>query len=169
MRYFQNKTKSSRSIAGLKAKKNGQSAELLLNITAQHYATSGKALIYKRYEPYKRVSTGKVFKAVYTGKAGADYSIFLPDGRAGMIEVKSRDSDRISISAVSEDQVQQLKKLKEFNQLAYILVRLKTRWFIVDFDQWLRHDRKSHTALQLAQIGKECKITHIINLLEHIN
>ena len=106
---------------------------------------------------------------MYTGKAGADYSIFLPTGKAGMIEVKSRDSDRISISAVSDDQVQQLRKLKEFNQLAYVLVRLKTRWFIVDFANWLRHDRKSHTALQLAQIGKECRITHIINLLEHIS
>jgi len=171
LRKFQNnKIRTGRSLAGYTAKQNGKDAESLLDKTAEYYASTGEALIYKRYEPYKRVSGGttRVFKAVYAGKAGCDYSIWLPDGRAGMIEVKSRDSKRIRIDALNDDQHKQLAMMKQFNMLAYVLVRLSDRWFLIDYANWLHPKRKSHNTEQLQTIGNELKITHIIKLLDFI-
>lgn len=173
MRKFQNNNKTirtGRSLAGYTAKQNGKDAESLLDQTAEYYAGTGEALIYKRYEPYKRVSGGttRVFKAVYAGKAGCDYSIWLPDGRAGMIEVKSRDATRIRIDALNDDQHKQLALMKQFNMLAYVLVRLNDQWYLIDYDKWLHPKRKSHNISQLQEIGTLLVVTHIIKLLDAI-
>jgi hypothetical protein len=111
---------------GYKSKMNGRTAEeLLLN-------TDIDGLIYKRFEPYRRLTGGKIFKAQATEKAGCDYSVFTAHN-AGMIEVKSREADRIPVSALDETQHAQLDALAELGRIALVLVRLRGRWYCVPY------------------------------------
>ena len=154
-------------LAGLRAKRNGAIAEQVLSDTAK----AVPALIYKRYEPYKRVSKGggKTFRAVYTEKSGCDYSIFLPDGRAGMIEVKSRQT-RINKSAIDETQHHQLLDLLSMGHLAYVLIFIEGEWVLVNYYKFISGPRKSYTLAQLLEIGVPLTVENgiLINLLEHL-
>jgi len=171
MRKFTAKRRTGKSLSGYKSKKNGQSAEDQVEQSAIHYREAGQAEILKRYEPYKRIGgggRGGMFKAVYTGKSGCDYSIFLPDGRAGMIEVKSREAERIYISVIDELQRAQLKRLYEWNQLSLILVRMRGEWYLISYFNWYfnengePHSRKSHSIKQLSEIGMRLNFsTHL--------
>lgn len=171
MRKFITKKRTGKSLSGYKSKKNGQSAESILEETALYYKERGEAEILKRYEPYKRIgggSQGGMFKAVYTHKAGADYSVWLSDGRAGMLEVKSRESERISIGAIDEEQKAMLERRDKAGQLALILVRLKGEWYLISFKRWYfdetgeSYTRKSHSKKQLKEIGLKLEYsTHL--------
>ena len=111
---------------GYKSKVNGRAAEELVLVSD----ISG--LIYKRHEPYRRLTGGKVFKAQATEKAGCDYSVFT-SYNAGMIEVKSREADRIALSALDETQHAQLNQLSELGRIALVLVRLRGAWFCIPY------------------------------------
>lgn len=130
MRSYLNNRKRSRLTPaqkrGYKSKMNGRSAEeLLLN-------TDIDGLIYKRHEPYRRLTGGKVFKAQATEKAGCDYSVFTAYN-AGMIEVKSREADRIPVSALDETQQAQLDALAQMGRIALVLVRLRGAWYCIPY------------------------------------
>lgn len=141
-------------LAGLEAKRNGADAEAQLEMISNVYLNEGTAEICKRYEPYRRVSGGaKSFKAVYAGKSGCDFEIWLPDGRSGHIEMKSREADRISKSAIDETQTRQLDRRLAWGHIAGVIVRLRGVWYYVDWARWGEGDRKSHNAKQLAEIG----------------
>ena len=111
---------------GYKSKMNGREAEeLLLNTDIQ-------GLIYKRYEPYRRLTGGKIFKAQATEKAGCDYSVFTASN-AGMIEVKSREADRLALSVLDETQHAQLDQLSSMNRIALVLARLRGQWYCIPY------------------------------------
>ena len=154
-------------LAGLRAKRNGQIAEHVLEKTASCFG----ALIYKRYEPYKRVSKGggKSFRAIYTEKSGCDYSFFLPDGKAGMIEVKSRQS-RINKSAIDEVQHTQLLDLLSLGHLAFVLIYISGEWVLVDYYKFISTEQKSYTLEQLLTIGVHLEVEDgiLVNLLENL-
>lgn len=116
---------------GKKAQYNGKLAESHLLNTDCH-----SALIYKRHEPYRRLTGGTVFKAQSLEKAGCDYSIYTPHA-AGMIEVKSRDSDRIATAALDEKQHQQLAQLSEWGHIALVLARLKEQWYCIPYSDFI--------------------------------
>lgn len=161
MRRFQRQTKrmTSKGLAGLEAKRNGADAESQVEQIANIYLNDGTAEICKRYEPYKRVSGGaKSFKAVYAGKSGCDFELWLPDGRSGHMELKSREADRISKSAIDETQSRQLTRRMQWGHLAFVLVRLRGVWYRVDWARWGEGDRKSHNAKQLEEIGMKLTI-----------
>lgn len=158
-----------KKLAGLRAKRNGQRSELILERTASRLAD---ALIYKRYEPYKRVSkssSSRSFRAVYTEKSGCDYSVFLKDGRAGMIEVKSRQS-RINKSAIDETQHHQLLDLKSLGHFAYVLIYISEEWILIDYLKFLDSERRSYTLEQLSIIGTQLKEEDgiLVDLLENL-
>ncbi len=168
MRKFTPKKRTGKSLSGYKSKKNGQSAEDQVEETAKYYLSTGQAEINKRYEPYKRIGgggSGGIFKAVYKGKSGCDYALYLPDGRAGMIEVKSREADRIYISVIDEMQKEQLKRRYDWDQLALILVRMRGEWYLVSYFNWYfnkngeSYSRKSHSIKQLSEIGMKIHFT----------
>lgn len=170
---FQKPTKqwSKAAESGLAAKRNGQSAEEVVEKTAEYLAEQGLADLEKRYEPYKRVSrgSGSTFRGVYLGKSGCDYEIWLPDGRAGMLEVKSREGIRIETSAVDSKQAEQLSRRARWRQLAFVLVRLSSNWFLVPWSNWMHPERKSHNLEQLGQIGfKLSESNGILNLMEAV-
>jgi len=156
MRRFtkQGKRYTKAGLSGLSAKLNGADAESAVNMIANLYLQEGSAEICKRYEPYRRVgSGGKVFKATYTERAGCDFELWLADGRAGHIELKSREADRIPKSAIDDTQSAQLSRRLSYGHLALVLVRLRGVWFLVSWDRWQDGERKSHNAKQLEEIG----------------
>lgn len=111
---------------GYKSKINGRKAEeFLLN-------TDIEGLVYKRYEPYRRLTGGKIFKAQATEKSGCDYSVFTPFA-SGMIEVKSREADRIALSALDDTQHAQLEQLSTMGCIALVLVRLRGQWYCIPY------------------------------------
>ena len=115
----------------------------------------------KRYEPYRRLggSAGTTFKAMYLGVSGCDYELWLPDGRAGHMEMKSREAERIPKDAIDQTQKAQLHRRLAWGQLALVLVRLQGAWYLVDFRRWNDGDRKSHNRLQLLEIGVAVPLT----------
>ena len=149
------KTYSKAGLAGLEAKRNGADAEAQMEMIANVYLNEGTAEICKRYEPYKRVSGGaKTFKAVYAGKSGCDFEIWLPDGSSGHIEMKSREADRISKDAIDETQAAQLTRRMQWGHIAGVVVRLRGIWYYVEWSRWFEGDRKSHNVKQLEEIGQ---------------
>lgn len=156
MRRFQRQGKkyTQAGLAGLSANRNGADAESQIEMISNVYLNEGKAEICKRYEPYRRVSGGaKSFKAVYAGKSGCDFELWLPDGRSGHMELKSREADRIPKSAIDETQSRQLERRQAWGHLAFVIVRLRGVWYRVPWSRWQEGDRKSHNAAQLAEIG----------------
>ena len=156
MRRFERPKKrySKAGLAGLEAKRNGADAEAQMEMIANVYMNEGTAEICKRYEPYKRVSGGsKTFKAVYAGKSGCDFEIWLPDGRSGHIEMKSREADRITKDAIDDTQSAQLTRRMQWGHIAGVVIRLKGIWYYVEWSRWFEGDRKSHNVKQLGEIG----------------
>lgn len=142
-------------MSALAAKRNGAAAEDEVEALAAQLLNEGKAEINKRFEPYKRIGGGTAggFRAVNIGKSGCDYEVLLPDGRAGHLEVKSREADRIPKDALDPVQQAQLARRVAWGQLALVLVRLRGVWFLVPYANWHLGDRKSHNAAQLAEVG----------------
>lgn len=156
MRRFQRQGKkyTQAGLAGLSANRNGADAESQVEMIANVYLNEGRAEICKRYEPYKRVSGGaKSFKAVYAGKSGCDFELWLPDGRSGHMELKSREADRIPKNAIDETQTRQLTRRLAWGHLAFVIVRLRGVWYRVPWARWDEGDRKSHNVKQLGEIG----------------
>lgn len=156
MRQYTKQTRSLKSLQGLSAKQNGADAEQQVQDMALQYAREGIAEIQKRYEPYRRLggtAAGGAFRATYLGKSGCDFEVWLEDGRAGHLEMKSRDADRIPKDAIDETQKAQLSRRLAWGQLALVLVRLRGDWFLVSYSRWNDGDRKSHNALQLSEVG----------------
>lgn len=148
---------------GYKSKMNGRDAEeLLLN-------TDIEGMVFKRFEPYRRLTGGKIFKAQATEKAGCDYSVFTAYN-AGMIEVKSREAERIAVSALDETQSNQLEELSSLGRIALVLVRLKGEWYCVPYTifktpvkgkSWSRSELASY-AVEESEDGVLCLNTHLI-------
>jgi len=137
-------TKQQRS--NREAQRSGANAEYLVEQRSVFYESQMKARIRKRHEPYRRVGgVGKngMFKAVNTGASGCDYEIWLSNGRAGMMEVKSRKSPRIQLGAVGDSQALDLTRLSHWGHLALVLVRLVDEWFLVDYRAWTHEKKRS--------------------------
>ena len=144
-----------RKLAGAMAKANGQDFEAAIEALCQVYQHHDLLELNKRYEPYKRVGrgSGTSFKGVHTGKSGCDFEIFLCTGKAGHLEAKSRESERIPKDALDPTQQAQLERRVRWGQLALVLVRLQGIWYLIDYRRWHEGDRMSHNHGQLAEIG----------------
>lgn len=156
MRQYSTPKRSVKSLGGLAAKQNGADAESQVEQMAAVYQREYVAEVCKRYEPYRRLggtAAGGAFRATYLGKSGCDFELWLSDGRAGHLEMKSREGERIEKSAIDDEQKAQLHRRLAWNQLALVLVRLQGDWFLISFSNWNNGDRKSHNRLQLEEIG----------------
>lgn len=161
-----NKVKSSRhKRAGKKAQSSGKQAEQFM------LSTDINGLVYKRYEPYKRLTGGTIFKAQSMEKSGCDYSVFTSTC-SGMIEVKSRDSDRISLSALDETQHGQLQALSEMGLIALVLVRLTSGWYVIPYPLFKTppNGKKSWNSADLTALSCQVSVVDGVMLLQsHIN
>ena len=112
--------------------------------------------LIRNYDAMQKSKRG----AFTVGKSSCDYSIFSHKG-CGMIEAKARGGKSIRKDAVSEHQVEQLKRLKAINCIALVCVQLQcdepnSPIYLVDIDDWLKGDKKSHNIDDLKKIGREC-------------
>lgn len=142
--------------ASREAQRTGVDAEQLVESMASEYLT---AQVRKRYEPYRRiggVGKGGVFKAVNTGSSGPDFEVWLSNGRAGLIEVKSRKGTRVPLSAVGESQALALRRCVEWGHLAFVLVRLDHEWFLIHYSAWTHHKKRSLNRTDLSVQGAQC-------------
>lgn len=163
MRTYKAANMNKKRRSGKKAQRSGKLAEQELLATDVPY------LIYKRYEPYKRLNGGTIFKAQSLEKAGCDYSIFTPHN-AGMIEVKSRDSDRLALSALDVKQHEQLAQLSEWGRIALVLARLSGNWYCIPYSIFKEPPRgkKSWNVTELEPYALEQRDGKLL-LLAHLD
>ena len=120
--------------ANREAQRTGVEAEALVERMGAEYLRAEYANIRKRSEPYRRiggVGKGAVFRAVNTGASGPDFELWLADGRAGLLELKSRKGSRVPLDAVGGAQALALRRCVSWGHLALVLVRLDGVWTVV--------------------------------------
>lgn len=152
-------TRTQRSNA--EAQRSGANAEHLVEQIATRYEATLRARVRKRHEPYKRVGgVGKngLFKAVNTGASGVDFEVWLDDGRAGLMEVKSRKGARIQLGAIGATQACELSRMSHWGHLALVLVRLASQWYLLCFTAWTHESKRSLNATDLARQGVEVPV-----------
>ena len=128
------------------AQRAGARAEHLIERGALQYTLEEQALIRKRHEPYRRVgkmSKGGVFRAVNTGSSGCDYEFYLSDGRAGILECKSRKGKRINLNAVGAHQADELEKLWTWGFLSFVIVYLDNSWYLISWGAFHHPSKRS--------------------------
>lgn len=149
-----------RRLAGAMAKSNGANFEAQIEQLCEVYKQHDLLELNKRYEPYKRVGrgSGTSFKGVHIGKSGCDFELWLYNGKAGHLEAKSRESERITKDALDDTQQAQLQRRVNWGQLALVLVRLQGVWYLIDYARWHEGDRMSHNHKQLEEIGVKLNV-----------
>ena len=160
---------SHRKSGGWRAQKAGASAEVQVMRAARRYLEEERAELTKRAEPYRRIGAAKAnghFTAAPLSKSGPDFELALPDGRAGLLEVKSRRGDRIPLDAIGEVQAAALHRRQLWGGFAAVVVMLwderSSRWWVVDWRRWSgaqAHGMKSFKGAQLDELGVRCALT----------
>ena len=159
----------SRRVGGWKAKKSGESAEELIEQMGRLYLTELRAELRKRPEPYRRIGAAQSnghFTAAPLSKSGPDFDVALPDGRAGLIELKTRKGRRVPLRAVGEVQSASLKRRVEWNGIGAVIVCLwdegvSARWWVIDWRRWEEAGARGYKSLSdqdLDQLGVACEL-----------
>lgn len=147
----------SNKIAGRKAYRRGKSLEDKIERIAEIYISNGSQIeLIRNYDAMQKSRKG----AFTVGKSSCDYSLFTPKG-SGMIEAKARGGKSIRKDAVSSHQTEQLLRLKRLGCYAFVIVQLECEEpnspiFLVDIEEWIKGEKKSHNLSDLKSIGKEC-------------
>ena len=142
--------------ANREAQQSGVEAERQVELVGVAYEREGLAHIRKRAEPYRRVGSagrGGAFTAVPTGSGGPDFEVWCADGRAGLMELKSRKGGRVPLAAVGDAQAQALARCVAWGHLALVLVRLEGVWWLVDYSAWTHVSKRSLNATDLDAQG----------------
>lgn len=118
---------------GLKAKRNGDRFELLLDRTCLHYALQGKAYIQKTPEPMRVIApisrSKEQYKAIFTKKAQPDYTGTLKDGRSIVFEAKNTDSTNLAFDRLSPAQEKDLAYHDHLGAVALIVISFSLKRF----------------------------------------
>lgn len=109
----------------------------------RRYATEGRAIVNKVYEPYrciKILQDGK-FVGQFTGRAEPDFKGVLKDGRAIAFEAKSTGKSRIQRNVLTEEQMEWLEAQQTMGALAFVCIQIRNQFFAVPWHIW--RDMKS--------------------------
>ena len=161
--------KSRRRAGGWQAKKAGESAEQLFLKTGDLYLSQARAELRKRPEPYRRVGAALAngqFTAAPIAKSGPDFDLILPDGRSGLLELKSRRAKRIPLRSVGPAQQAALQRRVEWRGFGAVVVMLwsfesPARWWVVDWRAWHRGldaGINSWRDTDLDEVGVSCEL-----------
>ena len=118
-----------RILAGMKAKRVGDTNEDIISASCDAYRAEGIADIEKTPEPMKPIKAlgqGR-YIAVFEKKAQADYKGVLHDGQCIVFEAKHTAKDRIQDSAVTDEQGKMMERYYSMNAICFVLV---------SFDDW---------------------------------
>ena len=162
-----------RKVGGWKAKKSGETAEDHVLHVGKIYLQKGIAELRKRPEPYRRIGSAQQngqFTAAPLAKSGPDFDLALPDGRSGLVEVKSRKGKRIPIHAVGSAQADALSRRIDWNGFGVVIVTLWSdidirRWWVIDWREWSRAQAdglKSLSIQDLDQRGVQCDTIDVL-------
>ena len=165
----QSASKQRRRAGGWRAKKAGESAEDMMMLVGQQYLIAEVAELRKRPEPYRRVGAALAngqFIAAPLSKSGPDFDLALPDGRAGLIELKSRKGKRVPLNSVGQVQGDALARRIKWSGFGVVMVMLwdegvEARWWAVDWRRWhaaRERGLKSFSDKQLDVIGTPCEL-----------
>ncbi|API89033.1 hypothetical protein BKP56_07090 [Marinilactibacillus sp. 15R] len=125
---------------GLKAKRNGEQFEMLIERTCAYYSKMGKAHIQKTPEPMKvltNLGRGQ-FKSVFTKKAQPDFTGTLKSGKSIVFEAKHTEGTRISFDRINEVQAHDLEVHMQLGAKVFVLISFKSKWFYaVPWDKWI--------------------------------
>lgn len=126
---------------GLKAKRNGERFERLIEITCAYYEKMGVALIQKTPEPMrvlKELGRGQ-FKAVFTKKAQPDFTGTLKSGKSVVFEAKHTDGTNIPFSRINEEQERDLRLHDHLGAISFVLISFGMKHFYaVPFHEWMQ-------------------------------
>lgn len=167
----QQRATQNRRAGGWKAKKSGESAEELVELVGRAYLAEERAELRKRPEPYRRIGAAhanKHFTAAPLSKSGPDFDLALPDGRAGLIELKSRKGRRVPLRSVGEAQGSALRRRVSWKGFGVVIVCLwdegvAARWWVVDWRRWEQareRGYKSLSAEDLDQVAVPCDLIY---------
>ena len=124
-------TKDLHSLKNARSRQMGAAFENLINASCEYYKNAYKAVIEKTPEPMRTLrplGNGR-FEAVYTKQAQPDYKGTLYGGKAIVFEAKHTDTDRIKLSAVSDEQWFELQYHSSMGAECYVLVSFGLKRF----------------------------------------
>ncbi|MCC5894861.1 MAG: Holliday junction resolvase RecU [Alkalibacterium sp.] len=126
---------------GLKAKRNGDRFEHLLDVTCAHYQLRGVAYIQKTPEPMRVIApisrTKGQYKAIFTKKAQPDYTGTLKNGQSIVFEAKNTDSTNIAFDRLSPAQEKDLAYHDHLGAISLIIISFNMkRFYAVPWKEW---------------------------------
>ena len=118
-------------LGGMKARRNGEYFERLIESACRYYSVRGEAFIEKTPEPMKPLKPARAgqFVACFTKQAQPDYKGTLKGGRAVVFEAKHTTTTRIEQSRVTEEQAKALSKHEALGAICFVLVSFSFNTF----------------------------------------
>lgn len=106
-----NKTSAMSSLRGAQNRAEGNAFEKLITTACEYYEEKGIALIEKTPEPFhvtRNLKNGK-FEGYFTKKAQPDFKGTIRSGKSIVFDAKATETDRINLSALTDEQVKRLE------------------------------------------------------------
>ncbi|SFB90395.1 recombination protein U [Alkalibacterium subtropicum] len=131
-----------RSYSALKAKRNGERFEHLIDVTCAHYSLRGLAHIQKTPEPLKPIKAMNrskgLYQAVFTKKAQPDYTGTLQNGQSIVFEAKHTESTNIAFDRINAAQERDLKLHDHLGARALVVVSFAMKkFYAVPWPSWV--------------------------------
>ncbi|GEK88900.1 recombination protein U [Alkalibacterium putridalgicola] len=131
-----------RSYSALKAKRNGERFEHLIDVTCAHYSLRGLAHIQKTPEPLKPIKALNrakgLYQAVFTKKAQPDFTGTLKTGQSIVFEAKHTDSTNITFDRINAAQERDLSFHNHLGARALVVVSFgMKKFYAVPWPAWV--------------------------------
>lgn len=157
-----------RTQVGRKAKKNGQYFENFLDKVFNTCSQLGYCNIEKTPEPFRFIKpySTNLFVGCYIKSAQPDYKGTLKGGRSIVLEAKSVSTGKISLSALTENEMAELVKHKELGACTGVIVYDSAEGNIyllpiVMFERMQDLFNRKH--IKLKEVEKFCINTKLVN------
>lgn len=161
-----------RTVGGLKAKKNGQRFEALIERACSYYRKTGVAHIQKIPEPMRVVKPIKyekgMFKAHFEKQAQPDFNGSLKGGKMIVFEAKHESGKSIKKNRLTIEQVYNFEVYQRLGVMCFILVSFNMKNFYrVPWDFWInsKHKKKSFSEKELEEFEVDYD-GRLLNFLE---
>lgn len=162
-----------RSYSALKAKRNGERFEHLIDVTCAHYSLRGLAHIQKTPEPFKLLKKqGGQAIGVFTKKAQPDFTGTLKTGQSIVFEAKHTDSTNITFDRINKAQERDLTLHNHMGARALVVVSFgMKKFYAVPWPAWVylkqNSGKKSVNQKDLVDFEISTK-NGLLNLIEDI-
>lgn len=164
-----------KNYGALKAKRNGESFEQLIEITCAYYSKMGIAHIQKTPEPMRVIKPigGGRYTAVFTKKAQPDFTGTLKGGKSIVFEAKHTDGTNIPFDRINKEQERDLALHNHLDAFTGIIISFGMKHFyFIPYDLWVYKKenigKKSVNQLDLVDYEISTK-KGIVDFLEGVN